>query len=147
MGIQLNISGPIRVTKKSVDSVLSYLNPSIYYLGLAFDLTVTFPSDIPKYAVDAIPTNKPVSTTPGIIIKSMLIAFQSKSLVTSNFQSIIKFPLSVTTGPALLTAIRNMGSPPCNSLILLITGTYASGITSIGTPFDQFSPSFDESFL
>ncbi len=48
---------------------------------------------------------------------------------------------------ALLTAIRKLASPPKRLAIVLETGTYAMGITSIGTPFFHCWPRALESFL
>ena len=48
---------------------------------------------------------------------------------------------------ALLTAIRKLASPPKRLAIALETGTYAMGITSIGTPFFHCWPRALESFL
>lgn len=48
---------------------------------------------------------------------------------------------------ALLTAIRKLASPPKRLAIVLETGTYAMGITSMGTPFFHCWPRALESFL
>lgn len=48
---------------------------------------------------------------------------------------------------ALLTAIRKLASPPKRLAIVLETGTYAMGITSIGTPFFHCWPRALEPFL
>lgn len=48
---------------------------------------------------------------------------------------------------ALLTAIRRLASPPKRFAIILETGTYAMGMTSMGTPFFHCWPRALESFL
>ncbi len=48
---------------------------------------------------------------------------------------------------ALLFASLSFGCPPNLAFSLTVTGLYASGITSIGTPLSQLSPRFAEFFL
>ena len=60
-----------------------------------------------------------------------------------NFQSMMKFPLSVTIGPIFALAMRRTHSPPSDDVIFLDTREWAIGNTSIGTPFVQVSPRYE----
>ena len=60
--------------------------------------------------------------------------------------SIMKLPLSVTTGPILATPILKLGTPP-NFFISFIIGMQAPGKISSGTPFFHFSPRYVDFFL
>lgn len=48
---------------------------------------------------------------------------------------------------ALLTAMRRLASPPKRLTMVLLTGTYAMGMTSMGTPLFHCWPRTFESFL
>lgn len=68
-------------------------------------------------------------------LRDLTVLYENKKLVSNP-------PLT-----ALLTAIRKLASPPKRLAMVLETGTYAMGITSIGTPFFHCWPRALESFL
>ena len=88
-------------------------------------LCITVPSCIPKYAVSAIPTKRPVSTSPGMPCSAdstsrqlfseflsqylvILCAMRFRNVIHILYQSMIIPPLSVTTGPAFALAILTL---------------------------------------
>ncbi len=84
-------------------------------------------------------TNRPFSNTPGRLLISRSKPTGS-AMPPANFTSSTRLPWSVTTGPALRTAIRSWASPAISSN-WPCTCRQAPGITSTGSRKPRFKRS------